>query len=62
MHYRPLLREGYTAVVEEGNEKLKYIEFGVLRLKKGESFQENLENKEAVLIILEGKFTVKAKE
>ena len=62
LHYRPLLKDGYTPVVEEGNEKLKYIEFGVLRLKEGESFQENLENKEAALIILQGKFTVKAKK
>jgi 5-deoxy-glucuronate isomerase len=60
--YRPSLEEGYTPIVEEGNEKLKYIEFGILRLKKGKSFRENLENKEAALIILEGKFTVKAKK
>jgi 5-deoxy-glucuronate isomerase len=57
--YRPILKEGYTPIIEEGNEKLKFIEFGILRLKKGKSFQGTLENKEAALIILKGKFTVK---
>jgi 5-deoxy-glucuronate isomerase len=60
--YRPILKEGYTPIIEEGNEKLKFIEFGILRLKKGKSFQGTLENKEAALIILEGKCTVKVKE
>lgn len=52
----------YTPIIEEGNEKLKHIEFGILRLKEGEFFQEDLENKEVALVILEGKCTVKVRE
>ena len=60
--YRSKLGEGYNALVREDDPNLKYIELGVVRLKKGESFDGKDAAKEVGLVILSGKCSLKAGE
>lgn len=47
--------EGYSSIVTKGVYKdLAYIEFGILRLKKGQEYAFNSRAKEVVLVILSG--------
>jgi len=55
------LREGYNEIIPEG--KMKYIEFGILRLPRGGSFEYRERGKESVFILLTGQvsFEIDAK-
>lgn len=53
-------REGYQPIISKENKHLKYIEFGFLSLKKGQVHEEKTRDKEAGLIILSGKCSLKA--
>jgi 5-deoxy-glucuronate isomerase len=51
--------EGYTQVIINKSKNLKYIELGILRLSKENSFTNKEESKETALIILSGRCTIK---
>jgi len=53
--------EGYTEIIAESDKRMKYIEFGILRLEEGATFKEETNDKEVALIILSGKCSVKGK-
>lgn len=60
--YRGELKKGYNPVVEKGDRYVKHIEMGILKLALGKNYREVLNGKEAVLVILGGKCTVRAGE
>ncbi len=58
--YKYPKKSGYWPVVSKKNCKhLKFIEFGILNLSKGDSFQEETKDKEVVLVLLSGRCTIK---
>ena len=60
LHIRKSLKKGYNEIVGAEDERLEFIELGVLRLCDGASYSQEPEAKEAALVILSGRCTVKA--
>ncbi len=60
LHLRRQLSRGYNELIAPENKLLEFIEFGILRLGAEEKFAVDAEGKEAVLVILSGRCTVKA--
>ncbi len=58
MHYHYCEKEGYASLTQN-IKSLKLIELGIIRLKRNDTFRERIEDKEAVLVILGGKCTIK---
>lgn len=52
-------QKGFIQVARAGEEKLKRLYFGLLKLSKGEVFDGNTEDKETALIVLSGTASVK---
>ena len=61
-HYAIGEYSGFVHVADEKNSELKYIDFGVLKLKKGEKWSDKLSGKEVVLVVLSGTCSVKSSE
>ncbi|MEI7904529.1 MAG: 5-deoxy-glucuronate isomerase [Candidatus Firestonebacteria bacterium] len=53
-------KEGYTELVNKNNSPLKYIRFGMLRLKRGGCWKGSLKNEEALVTVLSGKAEITA--
>jgi len=49
---------GYTELVNKKNSPLKYIRFGILRLKKGASWKGKLKAEEGLITVLSGKVEI----
>jgi len=59
-HIRAKEGHGFVPIVPEGDPRTRFIEFGLLRLGDGEEYGWDAEAKEAVLVILGGRCTVRA--
>ncbi|MFH1824338.1 MAG: 5-deoxy-glucuronate isomerase [Candidatus Firestonebacteria bacterium] len=51
-------KNGYVELVNKRNSPLKYINFGILNLNKGEVWKSNTKDNETVLIVLSGRMQV----
>lgn len=61
LHFRTKLEYGLNTIVETGKtDGINLIGFSLLRLRKDDYFEEELDSKELGLIILGGKCTIKA--
>lgn len=60
LHIRKALKKGYNEIVGAADERLAFIELGILRLGDAESYTQEPEAKEVALVILSGQCTVKA--
>ena len=61
MHYHYCEKEGYTSLAEN-MKSLKLIELGIVCLKRNNVFSERVEDKEAVLVILRGRCSIKTEK
>ncbi|HID96328.1 MAG TPA: 5-deoxy-glucuronate isomerase [Candidatus Latescibacteria bacterium] len=52
-------KKGYNRVIGPGEGGLKLVEFGILNLSEGDSFNQNADEKETGLVVLSGKCTVR---
>ncbi len=51
---------GYTELVNKKNSPLKYIRFGILRLKKGGAWKGKLKAEEGLITVLSGRVEIKS--
>lgn len=59
LQIRKQLSSGYNEIIGSEDKRLQFIEFGILRLATEESFVQDAEGKETVLVILSGRCTIK---
>ena len=55
-------KKGVSLICSQGDEGLKRLSFGLLKLSKGETFNGNAENRETALVVLSGTVNVKGED